>query len=148
MQKAFSMIELIFVIVIIGILTAVAIPKLTATRDDAKVAAIAQNVSIAAQDITSYAFSQGTTLSNFSNMSNAVLGMIQRNEAVQINNVLNISMNTVSDCLQLKVVTDTKDSNLTISYGNAGNDTLCQSLQDAINDEDYPIPLKGRRIKL
>ncbi len=34
------MIELIFVIVIIGIFAAVAIPKLTATRDDAKVSTI------------------------------------------------------------------------------------------------------------
>lgn len=35
MKKAFTMIELIFVIVIIGILASVAIPKLSATRTDA-----------------------------------------------------------------------------------------------------------------
>ena len=34
-KKAFTMIELVFVIVIIGILSAVAIPKFAATRDDA-----------------------------------------------------------------------------------------------------------------
>jgi len=34
-QKAFTMIELVFVIVVIGILSAIAIPKFAATRDDA-----------------------------------------------------------------------------------------------------------------
>lgn len=34
-HKAFTMIELVFVIVVIGILSAIAIPKLAATRDDA-----------------------------------------------------------------------------------------------------------------
>ena len=38
MKNAFTMIELIFVIVILGILAAIAIPKLAATRDDAQIA--------------------------------------------------------------------------------------------------------------
>ena len=36
-KKAFTMIELIFVIVVIGILSAIAIPRLAATRDDAQI---------------------------------------------------------------------------------------------------------------
>ena len=36
-RNAFTMIELIFVIVVIGILAAIAVPKLAATRDDAVV---------------------------------------------------------------------------------------------------------------
>jgi len=35
MKKAFTMVELVFAIVIVGILSAIAIPKFVATRDDA-----------------------------------------------------------------------------------------------------------------
>jgi general secretion pathway protein G len=36
-RNAFTMIELVFVIVVLGILAAIAIPKLAATRDDAEI---------------------------------------------------------------------------------------------------------------
>ncbi len=38
MKKAFTMVELIMVIVVIGILASIAVPRLVATRDDAEIA--------------------------------------------------------------------------------------------------------------
>ena len=45
MKKAFSMLELVFVIVILGILASIAIPKLAATRTDAVITKIRSDVS-------------------------------------------------------------------------------------------------------
>ena len=53
------MIELIFVIVILGILAAVAIPKLALTRDDAEISKTASNIQTLISDLGSYYTSQG-----------------------------------------------------------------------------------------
>lgn len=58
-RHAFTMVEVIFVIVIIGILASVAIVKLAATRDDAMVTAGITNVKRVLQDSGSYYIAKG-----------------------------------------------------------------------------------------
>ncbi len=60
MRKGFTMIELIFVIVILGVLASVAIPRLAATRDDAEVAKAATNLTTAISDLTAYYTAKGS----------------------------------------------------------------------------------------
>jgi prepilin-type N-terminal cleavage/methylation domain-containing protein len=70
-RAGFTMIELIFVIVILGILAAVAIPKLAATRTDAEVSKAASDLATVITDIGSYYTAQGQ-FADLSVMTNVV----------------------------------------------------------------------------
>lgn len=58
-KKAFSMIELVFVIVVLGILAGVALPRLAASRDDAEYSKAIQNINILVRDLSDFYMSQG-----------------------------------------------------------------------------------------
>ena len=60
MKKGFTMIELIFVIVILGILASVAIPRLAGTRDDAEISAAIGNLRTLLSDANAYYVVKGS----------------------------------------------------------------------------------------
>lgn len=80
MKKGFTMIELIFVIVILGILAAVAIPKLAATRDDAEITKTATNINTLINDLGSYYTSQGEFAGDTKKMSNVKTPIMAKND--------------------------------------------------------------------
>ena len=79
-MKAFTMIELIFVIVILGILAAVAIPRLAATRDDAEIVKVATNITTLVQDVGGYYISQAHFSSDIFSMTNVQNPIMVRGE--------------------------------------------------------------------
>jgi len=70
MKKGFTMIELIFVIVILGILASVAIPKMAASRDDAKIVKTLSEITAFKKELTTYYAAQGTFAGNLGDITN------------------------------------------------------------------------------
>ena len=59
MKKAFTMIELILIIVVIGVLAAIATPRISTTRDDAVLVKTMAEIRTATEEINAYYISQG-----------------------------------------------------------------------------------------
>ena len=148
MRTAFTMIELIFVIVILGILAAVAIPKLSATRDDAKVAKVIQSVSMAVGEIAAHTVSQGEVEDDLSLMSNAIDSLVSFNEATLDlpNKAVDFKMGTTTDCIRIEIVEGAGDANLTVLENNGTVSGLCKQLQTVFDPRKYNIFLTGARV--
>ncbi|MBX1934566.1 type II secretion system GspH family protein [Campylobacter sp. RKI_CA19_01122] len=69
MKKAFTIIELVFVVIILGVLAAVALPKFSTSKDEASVVQALGNLKIFINDISAYIL-KNESLSNIALMSN------------------------------------------------------------------------------
>lgn len=144
-RNGFTMIELIFVIVILGILGAIAIPRLSATRDDAENVTLAQNIMTGAVEIASYAVAKGETNETLSIMSNAIGSLVSAGKANLDTDekAAYIHRGSVNDCVIIDINSSSTDENLTLAYGDTGGDTLCLGLQKIVDISRYPMQIRG-----
>ncbi|WP_060825556.1 type II secretion system protein [Sulfurospirillum cavolei] len=134
MRKGFTMIELIFVIVILGILAAVAIPRLTATRDDATASKLAANLSTLVSDAGSYYTAKGNTSWNAAKatdvtnveLQTAANAMTAATDATTfVGTTLYLNADATHSCF---TITTTSDGNMTVATG-AQTTGACEGAQ-------------------
>ena len=148
MKKAFTMVELIFVIVILGVLAAVAVPKLAATRLDAEVSTKAHAIMVGVTEVASYAVSNGTVDNDISKMSNAISNLVNSGDAV-INiadKKVVVKIGEVNDCCTIDIDSTADSEILKVLFGVPGGDSACLKLQSLINRDEYPIKLRGQTV--
>lgn len=129
MKKGFTMIELIFVIVILGILASVAIPKLAATRDDATITAVAADIATLYSDLGSFYTAQGRWSDMNSSADAMALTAAGLRTMTNVSRVVRIDANTIavwgdnnnSQCFTLDL---TSDGNITTAVNGGGAGTI------------------------
>ena len=146
MKPAFTMIELIFVIIILGILASVAIPRMIATRDDANIAKSLNDIRRVVADFGSFytatgAFDGNSTTTNPNNMTSV-------ENLVANGTVVTYSTPDGSVGLEECVTFTLSDSNITVAQATpAGSGGVCMGVisSSVFADINKTIILGGSR---
>jgi len=138
MKKAFTMIELIFVIVIIGILAAVAIPKLMATRTDAKIATISQEVKSAVNEIGQYVTSKGgdANASPIIKESQVLNQLVQQGKAFKDGDY---KVTIYGDDKVGCVTIETNNTSVLVDVNESATGPICTGVQKIVKDTNYTV---------
>jgi len=149
MKKAFTMVELIFVIVIIGILSSVALPRLSATRDDALIAKNSEYIIGIMTEISTYIIANGNSEDDLSEMSSLLVTLQSQNRIIinTTNKSAKVKIGKDIDCITIDIDSTRGTDLLKTIFIDSPTDRICNMVQKFIKEKDYPLVVRGRLIR-
>jgi general secretion pathway protein G len=128
MKKAFSMIEVIFVVLLISIIATIAIPKFGNITTQAKISAIKQDINTIITSIQNYVAINGNinSISDATNLDTTVWN-VSDTEA--------IFKDGDYDCITITLNND----NLEISVNTENTNSICNQLSQSISDQTIQL---------
>ncbi len=153
MRSGFTMIELIFVIVIIGILASVAIPKLAATRDDAKISKMANAIQTAKSELSSRIIATNNVPNDAPDIQQAIKDYSNTISEALISGDANITSADVNSSVITFIDKDSGDNCKTLTiYGNkntgnvvigiastGGSSAICKGVDALVPDTNITV---------
>lgn len=133
MKRAFTILELVFVIVILGILAAIALPKMSSSKDEAEVSKSLNNLKTLINDISIYTLkndhlSSIKTMSNVSGVENVDLGNFNGTKEV------NFRVGDDKECLKLVFIDRTDFILMGISSNEASKNAIINAANQSHED--------------
>lgn len=133
MRKAFTILELVFVIVILGILAAIALPKMSSSKDEAEVSKSLNNLKTLINDISIYTLkndhlSSIKTMSNVSGVENVDLSNFNGTKEV------NFRVGDDKECLKLLFINKVDFILMGISSNEASKNAIINAANQSHED--------------
>jgi len=149
MKKAFTLIELIFIIVIIGILSAVALPRLAGARDDALISKNSEYIMGIMTEISTYITARGESKNDLSEMS-SILETLKTQDRILIdsaNKSAKVKIGEDTSCITIDIDSTNTTELLKTIFSISTSDRVCKMVQLFIREKDYPLVVRGRLIQ-
>lgn len=127
---AFTILELIFVVIILGILATIALPKLSASKDEAEISKALNNLKILVNDLSIYAL-KNDSLSKLKEMTNVPLANTDLS-AISSQIEVPFGVGEDNECLKLIFIEKNSATILGISSSEASK----QAIISAANSKD------------
>lgn len=128
MRSAFSMMELVFVIVILGILAAVALPRLSLTRTDAQLIAIESDITNAISALEREVFAQNLEPSTIDGSQILLLSNLSLNRWIAQGNGVKLAKNGVLDTENDCITLEQQNGKLIFFITQKAGSSLCEKL--------------------